>query len=100
MNNRNLYDCKHLLKNFAKKSKQISYSTALLVTFMITGSVGYSAEINESLKNMNETQKIVITEEIIENVPTREQLGTEIKSEKERVQNLINSTEDLSLIHI
>ena len=47
MNNRNLYDCKHLLKNFAKKSKQISYSTALLVTFMITGSVGYSAEFSQ-----------------------------------------------------
>ncbi|MBR8701286.1 hypothetical protein IX317_002105 [Fusobacterium sp. DD29] len=77
----NIDEAEKSVKRFLKKSKKLSYSVGLLIAFLINGNLAYSEEIK-------------VEQEIVETVPTREQLGTDVKSEKERVQNLINLTED------
>lgn len=52
----------------------------MLVAFLITGNLTYAEEI-------------VIIEEIIENVPTRQELGAEIQGEQKTVEDLIRKNE-------
>lgn len=82
----NIAEIEKSIKRFLKKSKSLSYSAGLLVAFLITGNLAYSEEV-------------VITEEIIENVPTRQELGTEIQGEQLTVADLIRKNED-SIKHL
>ena len=59
-----------------------SYSTALLVTFLITGHMAYTQE------------EIIITEEIVETVPSRQQLDSEIDGQKGKIDELLRANEN------
>ncbi|MBR8748900.1 hypothetical protein IX317_000561 [Fusobacterium sp. DD29] len=70
MGNKYLNESQKILKRFVKKSSRITYSTSLLVSFLITGAIGYSAEISEA-------------------IPTREELAAKVSIEKEHVEKII-----------
>lgn len=76
-----IVDVKKSIKSFLKRSKMYSYSTALLVAFIITGHMAYTQE------------EIIITEKIVETVPSRQQLDSEIDGQKAKIVELIRKNE-------
>lgn len=77
-----IVDVEKSIKSFLKRSKMYSYSTALLVTFLITGHMAYTQE------------EIIITEEIVETVPSRQQLDSEIDGQKAKIDELLRANEN------
>ncbi|WP_022818773.1 autotransporter adhesin RadD [Fusobacterium russii] len=74
MKSNNIKYIEDSLKRYIKKSKDVSYSTALLVAFLITGFVSYSSEP-------------------VQMVSTRAELAEKILNEKFRVSTELKETE-------
>lgn len=80
MKSNNIKYIEDSLKRYIKKSKDVSYTTALLVTFLITGFISYSSETVQMISTRSELAEKILNEKF--------RVSTELKEAEKNIKDI------------